>query len=151
MKKPVKYTNDEIEVVAMCCHQMNAMFCEALNDLSQSPWHEAPDNIKASAIDGVRFIIDRPEAGPEAQHESWRRFKTDDGWVYGNEKDAKKKTHPCMVPYERLPREDQLKDELFYVVARANLKRVKAQHAVINSENDEQINNDRGDATHERT
>jgi hypothetical protein len=38
------------------------------------------------------------------------------GWVYGEVKDAEKKTHPCMVPYEKLPIEQRVKDYLFKAV-----------------------------------
>jgi len=39
--------------------------------------------------------------------------KVDSGWVYGEVKDVEKKTHPCIVPYEQLPVEQQSKDYIF--------------------------------------
>ena len=39
--------------------------------------------------------------------------KLDDGWKYGPVKDAEKKEHPCLVPFEQLPKEQQAKDYLF--------------------------------------
>jgi hypothetical protein len=39
--------------------------------------------------------------------------------VYGEVKDAEKKTHPCIVPYKDLPPEQQAKDHLFKAVVSA--------------------------------
>jgi hypothetical protein len=39
--------------------------------------------------------------------------KIKEGWVYGFVKDPVSKTHPCIVPYEELPEEQQMKDHLF--------------------------------------
>ena len=42
-----------------------------------------------------------------------------DGWVYGAEKNAELKTHPCLVPYGDLPVEQRVKDELFTAIVKA--------------------------------
>ncbi|MDX1532706.1 MAG: RyR domain-containing protein [Nitrosopumilaceae archaeon] len=108
-----------INAVARMCHQTNKAWCEIHGDNSQVEWNEAPDNIKQSAIDGVRHIINNPLSTPQESHMSWLNYKVKDGWVYGKIKDIEKKTHPCMVPYHELPLKDQVKDELFGSVVRA--------------------------------
>lgn len=40
-------------------------------------------------------------------HENWSKNKMDDGWVYGDILDDKKKTHPCLTFYENLSEEDK--------------------------------------------
>lgn len=45
--------------------------------------------------------------------------KIEDGWVYGDEKDTEKKTHPCLVPYEELPEFQKKKDALFQAIVDA--------------------------------
>jgi hypothetical protein len=45
------------------------------------------------------------------------------GWVYGTAKDAEKKTHPCMVPYDKLPLAQRRKDALFQAAVRARADR----------------------------
>jgi RyR domain. len=52
----------------------------------------------------------------ENLHQNWLDQKKKDGWVYGKTKDAEKKTHPCMVPYSDLPKEQQVKDHLFHAI-----------------------------------
>lgn len=102
-----------LEFIAECCHEINRTYCEGLGDTSQPPWSEAPLWQKESAIQGVQFVIDNPDVGPEDQHENWMKVKIDDGWKYGPVKDPEKKEHPCMVPYDQLPIEQQTKDKLF--------------------------------------
>jgi len=57
--------------------------------------------------------------GPEASHISWMKQKTDEGWTYGPEKRPDLKQHPCMVPFDQLPREQQSKDFIFRGVVHA--------------------------------
>lgn len=41
------------------------------------------------------------------------------GWKHGVKKDAKKKEHPCMIPYDDLPLDQRVKDALFVGVVKA--------------------------------
>lgn len=105
-----------IILIAMVCHQANKAWCEANEDFSQVDWEEAPLWQQESAIKGVQFVIANPNADPDAQHNSWMAAKVADGWVYGPEKDAEKKTHPCIVPFDKLPEHQQRKDVLFHAI-----------------------------------
>lgn len=102
------------------CHEVNKAYCEALGDFSQPHWEDAPDWQKASAQAGV-LLHATGSHGPQASHESWMKQKTDEGWVYGPVKDPEKKQHPCMVPFDQLPREQQAKDYIFRAVVNAVL------------------------------
>jgi len=100
-------------LIAMVCHAANKAWCEANGDYSQKDWDEAEEWQRASALAGVKFRMDNPTAGPDAQHNNWLKEKEADGWVYGDVKDPVAKTHPCMLPFENLPEFQQKKDELF--------------------------------------
>lgn len=102
--------------IAKVCHEANKAFCESLGDTSQVSWDEAPEWQKVSAINGVLFNLSNPDAPASSSHDSWLEEKTRDGWVYGSVKDPEKKEHPCCVPYEELPKEQQAKDHLFKAV-----------------------------------
>ena len=102
-----------IEAVAEICHEANRVYCRSLGDESQAPWADAPDWQRESAVNGVQFHLDNPDAGPEASHENWLREKTADGWIHGATKDAERKTHPCIMSFEHLPDEQRAKDHLF--------------------------------------
>ena len=107
------------EEIARVCHEVNRAYCEALGDTSQPPWDEAPEWQKESAMSGVNLHINYPDAGPEASHVSWMKEKVDAGWVYGAVKDPEAKTHPCIVAFAELPREQQAKDFIFRAVVHA--------------------------------
>jgi hypothetical protein len=99
--------------IAKACHEINKAYCESIGDMSQPPWAEAPDWQKNSAIEGVQFHLNNPNAKPSDSHESWLEQKKADGWKYGPVKDPVKKEHPCYVPYDDLPVEQKAKDYLF--------------------------------------
>lgn len=110
-----------IEDLARVCHQVNKDYCEAIGDFSQVNWEDAPQWQKDSAIVGVEFHIDNPEAKASHSHHSWYLQKEADGWVYGEVKDENAKTHPCMVKFKELPKEQQAKDYIFRALVH-NLK-----------------------------
>lgn len=101
------------EQIAKVAHEINKAFCKSIGDDSQLDWDEAPEWQKSSAVKGVDFHLENPDASPSASHESWMKQKTEEGWVYGPVKDAEKKEHPCYIPYDQLPIEQKSKDYLF--------------------------------------
>lgn len=108
-----------LEAVARVCHEVNRAYCESLGDTSQPTWENAPDWQKESVINGVDLHNHNPMMTPENSHKAWMLVKEREGWVYGAEKDAEAKTHPCMVPYEQLPQEQRAKDYIFKAVVNA--------------------------------
>ena len=110
---------DHIEAIASIAHATNKAYCETIRDFSQPNWSVAPKWQKDSAIDGVRHTLENPESTPEDSHKTRLKLKESEGWVYGPVKDAKAKTHHCMVPYSKLPEEQRIKDALFQAVVRA--------------------------------
>ena len=111
-----------VDQVAQVAHQVNMAYCASQGDTSQKPWKEAPEWQRASAIHGVCFHLDNPDAALSHTHDSWMKEKVESGWVYGPQKDENKKTHPCIVPYEDLPIEQKAKDCLFTAVVSALVK-----------------------------
>lgn len=106
----------EIEETARLCHEVNRAICVAFGHDVQPPWDKAPGWQRDSAINGVRFTLENPTAGPAAQHDAWCKAKVADGWSYGPEKDATARTHPCLVPYDELPPDQRVKDHTFRAV-----------------------------------
>lgn len=102
--------------VARICHEANKALCESQNDMSQKPWKDAEPWQIDSAIKGVEFNLANPDAPASASHESWLAEKEATGWKYGKIKDADAKEHPCFVPYDQLPPEQQAKDHLFKAI-----------------------------------
>ena len=116
--------------IAAVCHEANRALCQILGDNSQPWWNDAPDWQIQSAVNGVLFNLANPDAPASASHDSWLEEKRNTGWKYGAVKDPDKKEHPCFVPYEELPLEQQAKDHLFkaVVAALAPLWEGKSEH-----------------------
>lgn len=117
--KPLITVNKE--VIARVCHEANRAYCESMHDFSQPSWDDAPDWQKESARIGVSFILDKGGT-PEDSHNSWLAQKEKEGWKYGPIKDPEKKEHPCFVPYNQLPKEQQVKDHIFRAIVKAITK-----------------------------
>ena len=114
--KPWHLPNAVYERIARVCHQANKAFSEYIGDSSQVDWEFASTNIQNSAINGVKFIFDNPKASDSALHDNWMKFKIETGWKYGEVKDTEKKTHPCLLPFEKLLLYQQQKDRLFKAI-----------------------------------
>lgn len=100
-------------IIAKVCHEANLVICQYNGDNSQKSWNQAAPWQRESAIKGVEFRINNPDATPEDQHNAWMEDKINAGWVFGPEKDEVAKTHHCLVPYNELPEFQRTKDHLF--------------------------------------
>jgi hypothetical protein len=104
-----------IESVAEVCHEANRVLQKMADDPMVSPhWDDAPDWQRTSAMEGVANAV--KGRTPAELHEDWCHHKRADGWVYGRVKDPQAKTHPCLVPYDDLPRAERMKDRLFLAI-----------------------------------
>ena|ERR1700744_1715621 len=102
--------------IAIVCHQANKAWCENHGDNSQKDWDEAEEWQRQSAVKGVVFKMNNPDAPDSAQHDAWMADKVAQGWIYGPLKDPENKTHPCIVPFNELPEFQQKKDKLFQAI-----------------------------------
>lgn len=118
-------SQENIEKLAKICHEANKAFCETIGDNSCKSWEETSDDVKESAYTGVKSIVDNPSVTPEDLHITWSKSKTDDGWTYGKVKDETKKTHPALVPYNKLPAHQRFKDFLFRNIILTYIKFIK--------------------------
>lgn len=106
------------QVAAIVAHEVNRAYCQSLGDMSQVVWDEAPEWQRSSSLMGALAVVDGAITNPGDAHRSWMEQKVSEGWTYGDVKDADAKTHPCMVPFEQLPAEQQTKDLLFLATVR---------------------------------
>lgn len=105
--------------VASICHEANRRLCFIGGDRSQAEWRDAPEWQRDSAVAGVMFHVEHPDATASASHDAWMADKLAAGWVLGSVKDpdASPPTHPCLVAFDELPPEQQAKDHLFKGIA----------------------------------
>lgn len=109
----------KILAIAQVCHEANKAWCEVNGDSSQKSWLLGEQWQRESAIKGVEFRLNNPDAPESAQHDAWMADKKKDGWIYGKVKDFEQKTHPCIVPFEELPEFQRKKDALFCAIVDA--------------------------------
>ena len=107
-------SEESILLCAKITYEVNKVYC-SLTDEETLPW----EAVGESVIQGVKSKLANPGMTPEESHESWLRYKRAAGWKLGPEKDAQLKQHPCMVPYEELPKFQQVKDHIFQAVVEA--------------------------------
>lgn len=108
----VIYPNSVVSMIASIAHSVNRAYCQSLGDNSQPTWADAPAWQRNSAVAGVRTHLSN-DLTPAQAHEVWMKDKESAGWTYGSEKNTDLKTHNCMIPFEQLPVELQIKDALF--------------------------------------
>jgi hypothetical protein len=106
----------KIEEIAKVCFEANEALCEIIGDTSAKSWEEASEITKNSIIVGVKLYLTRPTSTPMDAHNAWLDYKRAEGWVWGEEKDEVKKTHPNLVTFDQLPLEQKAKDYLFISV-----------------------------------
>ena len=81
-------------------------------------WNDLTDSQKQNAINAVKKIMSEPAKTAEELHDLWMLPLLDDGWIAGDFS-IEKKQHPCIVPFDRLPDTEVLKDELWSVLTEA--------------------------------
>lgn len=119
--KTVEELHRTIVNVARIAYEVNRAYCESLGDHSQPKWEYAAAWQRDSVVNGVRFHLLNPSAGPEASHNNWMKEKIDQGWKYGIKRDSEKREHPCLVPFDDLLPTQQAKDFIFRAVVHSIL------------------------------
>ncbi len=105
--------------IARARYEANRAYQLALGEEPSPHWEAAPQWLKDSALQGVRYRIDHPRATSSDMHEQWMRKRLSRGWTLGPVKDESAKTHPNLVPYDQLPAEQRRKDLLFSTIVTA--------------------------------
>ena len=80
---------------------------------------QSPSTVPVSH-EAVLSVLRTDKWNPRESHERWREARLAQGWVYGEEYDAEKKTHPNLgTGYDSLPEGEQIKDFTFFAAVRA--------------------------------
>lgn len=66
-----------------------------------------PSPIDTSDIQLSAELLELTEKLAENTHEVWAQGRIDQGWTYGEVRDDRNKTTPCLIPYEALPESEK--------------------------------------------
>ena len=61
-----------------------------------------PNPIDTEKVELPKDLLELTEQIAENVHENWAVGRIAEGWTYGETRDDKKKTTPCLVPYSEL-------------------------------------------------
>lgn len=120
-----KLSEDAVAKIAQVMHEGMRAWQKANDQVPTPTWGRAPNWMKASSVDAVRWRLENPTAGASAQHDRWMIYKKAEGWKFGKTKSGVKKTHPMLVPYSALPEVERRKDALVNAVIDALSKPIR--------------------------
>jgi hypothetical protein len=107
-------TKLKLSTITLLTYALCASCTIALGEPTPTDWNKLTDDDRQAYTNNVSAVIANPTIGPAAQHDKWLAEKQAEGWVYGENKDDEAKTHPLIVPFEELPVEVRIKDQLFH-------------------------------------
>mgnify|MGYP001568524116 CR=1 FL=1 len=102
-----------IEDIAAICYEVNRAYSKMYDNSVQIDWELAPAWAKRNVCDGVKFVLSKTDCTPQQWHEFWCKEKKDEGWQYGKEHLLVLKTHPCILPWDKLSKEQKHKAQIF--------------------------------------
>lgn len=91
----------EVMHACWCCYQMGAGQKYNVKMLKSQ---------QKSLENAVDLYLKFPNATPQERHNNWMDYKLANGWKYGKVKNIKKKTHPDLAPWGKLPQVEKNKD-----------------------------------------
>lgn len=74
--------------------------------------HPSEKNYLPSPLDTAEIALSDDLVGLTEEmarnvHDVWAQSRLSQGWRYGEARNDREKTHPCLIPYEELPEEEK--------------------------------------------
>jgi hypothetical protein len=91
-------------------------------DYSQPEWDRMDGEDKGFWIFAVSERKEYPNAPYSALHDKWLAGALLDGWRHGAAINRAEKLHPKLIPFSKLPADEQRRDMVFAVIVDALLK-----------------------------
>jgi len=108
-----------IRELAQVCYDANKAYCVSRGELNKNRWGNIEEWRRESVMDGVRCALDFANPMPEDLHGSWRSARESEGWSYNKQENSEDKHHPCLIPFDELPKDRVEKYKLFIAVVKA--------------------------------
>lgn len=114
-------SDKDLDLICRVTHEAMRAYRSGIGQDDLPTWKRAPKWMKEATRGSVRHVLDNPGQSAQMQHEQWAEQKRAAGWRHGRVKDARKKTHPLLVPYGDLDPDERRKDALVIAVVSAFL------------------------------
>ena len=69
-----------------------------------------PQPVDNSTIELSPDLLELTEQLAENAHDHWAKRRIAEGWTWGATRDDERRTHPCLVPYDQLPKSEKAYD-----------------------------------------
>lgn len=90
----------------------------AKRPINPEPWENRDKKFRVNMIKAVAKQCGKNRlTSPKKLHDAWVIAYKKMGWKYGEKRDVINKTHPDMVPFNKLGRKEQEKDWVFFMLA----------------------------------
>lgn len=77
-------------------------------------WSERGDKFRKQFVEIIdKYLKYDKLPTPSEAHQSWMDAYYKMGWTYGDVRDTAKKTHPDLLPFDELTKDEQDKDAIF--------------------------------------
>lgn len=105
------------DVIAAACHEATRAIQGVNGEEQAPPWAEAEESQRESSRKAVAAAL--PGITPEELHRAWCEQREAEGWTYGEEKNAERRTTPYLVPYTELDVMQRAKDAVILGIVAA--------------------------------
>ena len=99
--------SDIAQVAYRAIHEYAARFDEVMVE-----WADLENDARQLLLLTVREYLEMPNRTAEQQHQAWVDTRQREEWQYGALVDYRRRRHPWMVPFARLPVNEQMKSRL---------------------------------------
>ena len=101
----------------------------SLRPIVPEPLEKRDDKFRNQFYDTIqRICAEGYVTSPEKEHDSWWKAYEKMGWKYGEKRDPVLKLHPDMVPFNKLHKLEQEKDEIFLALCVFARKYIKEEN-----------------------
>ena len=77
-------------------------------------WNKRDDGFRKQFVNTIgQYLKQEKLPTPKEAHDSWIIAYEKMGWKYGKKRDVVKKTHPDLIPFEQLPKDEKDEDAIF--------------------------------------